>query len=66
MTQSEEISLHLQRGGKLTQMDALNKFGCFRLSARVHDLRAKGMNILMEMIKTKSGKCVAQYRYERA
>ena len=30
-------------------MDALNKFGCFRLSARIKDLKNEGHNIYSEM-----------------
>ncbi len=41
--------------------DALNKFGCFRLAARIADLRNDGMNIKTTIVKLKNKKQVAQY-----
>jgi len=61
MTQTENIENHLNNGGSLTQLDALNKFGCFRLASRINDLRKKGMAITTEMVKTGNGKSVASY-----
>ena len=48
MTQSEAILQHLQAGNVLTPLDALNKFGCFRLAARIIELRRRGYNIVTE------------------
>jgi hypothetical protein len=48
MTQSQAILEHLRAGNVLTPIDALNKFHCFRLAARVSDLRAEGYNIVNE------------------
>ena len=36
-----------------TPIDALNKFGCFRLAARISDLRNDGMLIKTKIISTK-------------
>jgi hypothetical protein len=60
-TQNERILNHLQRGRKITQLEALNKFDCFRLASRISDLRADGYPIQSETIETKSGKHVARY-----
>ena len=43
-------------------MDALRRFGCFRLGARIWDLRnGHGMDIRTEQFRTESGKIVAAY-----
>lgn len=47
-TQKHYILNHLQRYGFINPMIALREFGCFRLSARIKDLRDEGYNILME------------------
>ena len=44
-TQANKIFNHLRFRGPLTPKDALELFGCFRLAARIHDLRNKGFNI---------------------
>lgn len=60
-SQNAQIAAYLMDGNKLTQLDALNLFGCFRLASRIHDLRERGLNIVKERIQTSSGKYVAQY-----
>jgi hypothetical protein len=42
MTQAQEILKALQCGRRLTPLDALNDFGCFRLGARIHELKGMG------------------------
>ena len=42
-------------------MDALEKFGSFRLSARIKNLRDQGHNIQTEWFTTSNGKKVARY-----
>jgi hypothetical protein len=49
-SQNSQILNHLMTCGTLTPMDALNLFGCFRLSARVRELKDKGFNIKTEMV----------------
>lgn len=44
----------------ITPMDALQICGCFRLSARIYDLRARGYGITTEMVEI-GGKRVARY-----
>ena len=59
-SQTARIKAALLRGETLTPMDALRRFGCFRLGARIWDLRNKqGMDIRTEQFRTKSGKIVA-------
>ena len=61
MTQNQQIKSYLEKGKKLTTIDALNKFGCFRLAARIADLRNEGMNIVTKTIKLENKKQIAQY-----
>ena len=61
MSQNKQIADYLNKGKKLTPIDALNKFGCFRLAARIADLRNEGMSIVTNTIKLKNKKQVAQY-----
>lgn len=61
MSQNKQIANYLNKGKKLTPIDALNKFGCFRLAARIADLRNQGLNIETTIIKLKNNKQVAQY-----
>lgn len=61
-TQCARILAYMKEGFTITQMEALQKFRCFRLASRIHDLRVQGENIIVERIKTPTGKHVAQYR----
>lgn len=60
-TQTAQILAHLKTGRSITPIDALNKYGCFRLGARIYDLKQDGHNIYREMVQTDSGKRVASY-----
>ena len=62
MTQCEQILEHLQ-GGPITPITALNMYGCFRLAARINDLRAEGHKIKTET-GTRNGKRYAIYFLE--
>jgi hypothetical protein len=53
----------LQSGKAITPIDALNMFGCFRLGARIFDLKQKGHSIKTEIIR-KDGKNYASYSLE--
>ncbi len=61
-SQEQWILKQLQQGKQVTPIDALNGCGCFRLGARIFDLKQKGYNIFTEKFKTPSGKTVARYR----
>lgn len=58
--QTEQILLHLMKGKRITPIDALNKFGCFRLAARIAELRKSGHNIWTDSMQ-KDGKTFAAY-----
>ena len=61
MSQNKQIADYLNKGKKLTTIDALNKFGCFRLASRINDLRNEGMKISTKIIKLENKKQIAQY-----
>lgn len=61
MTQEQWILSTLKRKKKLTAMDALSGCGCFRLAARISDLRKQGHNITTESVSA-GGKVYARYR----
>jgi hypothetical protein len=49
-TQLKRIREHLNRGKKLTELDALYQYGCYSLQQRIYDLRREGMDIKTDMI----------------
>jgi hypothetical protein len=49
-SQNEEVLSHLRERGPLTQVEAARLFQCWRLGARIKDLRNAGWNIVTEMI----------------
>ena len=61
LSQNKQILNYLESGNKLNPLQALKKFGCFRLSARILDLRKEGHPIITENV-TKKGKTFAEYR----
>jgi hypothetical protein len=58
--QTERI-LALLQCGPVTPLQALEQVGCFRLAARISDLKAEGHDIITERV-TRNGKTYASYR----
>jgi hypothetical protein len=58
---TKKIKAWLLRGYKLTPLQALEKWGCMRLAARIAELRKGGMAIVSSKI-TRNGKTYAQYK----
>jgi hypothetical protein len=61
MTQTEMIRAHLESGREITPIDALQQYGCFRLAARINDLRKAGLPI-ETITEQRDGKAWAKYR----
>lgn len=61
MTQTEQIKNYLEQGNSLTPLEALDKFNCFRLSGRIHEIRAMGINVASELVSGPNGKKWARY-----
>lgn len=49
-SQTNLILGHLQKGKTLNPLQSLNLFGCFRLGARIYDLKKMGYNIVSTTI----------------
>jgi hypothetical protein len=60
MTQSENILTWLRTGRGITALEALKHAGCFRLAARIHELRSLGIPIRTQSI-SRRGKQLARY-----
>ena len=60
LTQNQRILEYLKSGKTITPLTALKKFGCFRLSARIFNLREQGNAILTKNV-TRKGKTFAEY-----
>lgn len=60
MNQTTQILKHLKSGRKLTAIQALEKYGCFRLAARIGEIKDIGVDVKKTTIE-KNGKRFAQY-----
>jgi hypothetical protein len=60
-TQTVAILTALREGAELTPLDALQRFGCFRLGARIWDLRHRGHSITSRWVEA-GGARVKAYR----
>lgn len=65
MTQCDMILAHMMEHGSISQLEAAEEYGCWRLAARISDLRKAGYAIKSQMTKQKNryGKPVAFARY---
>ncbi len=68
MTQCERILRYMRDVGPITQLDAAKEFGCYRLGARIWDMKKAGHPIRKRMVSEKNrfGESVsfAEYRLE--
>jgi hypothetical protein len=62
MSQKDKIKLHLLSGQTITAGEALLVYGCFRLAARIKELRADGFNIVTIMKTDANRKSYASYK----
>ena len=60
-TQKANVRAWLLDGRSITPLEALNKFGIFRLAAVVHELRDEGLDIITEKFQVSPKKRVAKY-----
>ena len=64
MTQTQRILIYLKTGKSLTPLEALQKFGCLRLAARVADLRRDGHTLWTNYVQ-KDKKIFAAYKLSK-
>lgn len=60
-SQNRAILAYLKSGKKLTQLLALDLFGCMRLPSRIHDLKKAGIVIKDQFITLANKKRVKEY-----
>ena len=60
-SQNKKIKAWLQEGHTITAITALEIFKCFRLAARIRDLKQSGVPIDSQFIEVESGKKVKEY-----
>ena len=60
-TQNSRILQHLLDGHSITPIQALEKFGSFRLGARIFELRKQGFYIDMKQVDNGKGGKFAKY-----
>jgi len=63
-SQTALIKGWLLNGKSITQLDALNMFGCFRLAARIANIREEGLEIVTDMIIV-NDKRIANYYIQK-
>lgn len=61
MSQADRILEYMLAGNSITPLEALNRFGCLRLGARIADIKAKGYLVYSEFVTTTTEKKVKKY-----
>ena len=61
-SQQERIRAALEAGRTVTPLSALREFGCFRLGARIYNLKRQGMKIEAALKADREGHRFAEYR----
>ena len=51
MNQTQEILDYILNKGSITTKQATEEIGCYRLSARIYEIRALGIDVQKEMIR---------------
>ena len=63
-TQTQNIIEYMQQGNAITPIEALNKFGCLRLGARIFDIKRLGYDVITHIKDVSDHKHVAEYSLE--
>lgn len=65
MTQKEMILDYMKQTGGITAAEAMQEIGCYRLAARIADLKADGIGVKSEPVKSRNrwGKAIRFVRY---
>lgn len=62
MSQEMQIREHLLKGKTINPIEALKKYGCFRLSAIIYNLKKDGLDIITNIVTNyKTGKHYGEY-----
>lgn len=60
-SQTDRILEWMLEGNAITPLEALNRFGSFRLGARIAEIKARGYLVYSEFVTTDNGKKVKKY-----
>jgi hypothetical protein len=60
MSQEKQILKDLEKGKRITALDAFKKYKCLRLAARILEIKNAGYNVDKNMVK-KNGKTFGSY-----
>ena len=52
-SQNARILAYLKQGRSITGLLALRLYGCFRLAARIYDIRQQGIKVQQRLIRIK-------------
>lgn len=65
MTQCDMVLAHMMEHGSISQLEAAEEYGCWRLAARISDLRKAGYAIKSHLVtkKNRMGRPVSFARY---
>ena len=61
MSQKDRILSGMRRGKHYTPFTALKEIGCFRLAARIAELRSEGHSISVQRVDVGHNRLVASY-----
>ena len=64
MNQTEQILNYLRTGQSLTPLECLNRFQCFRLGARIWDIKKMGYKVETELVR-QGNKKFASYKLSK-
>lgn len=64
-SQEDAVLYHMEQHRSITSLEAIELYGCTRLSAKIYDLKRAGKNIIRKMEKAKNrfGHTVCYARY---
>lgn len=60
--QAQQMFEHLKTRGSLTQIEAYEEYGCFRVASRIHEMKKAGIPIVKTM-KTGKNRYGVECRY---
>lgn len=60
--QAQELYQHMVEHGTLTQIEAYEEYGCFRVASRIHEMKKAGIPIVKTM-KTGKNRYGVECRY---
>ena len=61
VSQTEMVFNHLKSGHAITPLEALERYGIFRLGARILEIRKQGFDVKTDTV-SKNGKHFASYK----